>query len=188
MVSGPTKSPLALHTHNQADRPPMRPGTHVQASLLVTSTNHVKAQDIIVHPNNKHIDITKLLADLHKLKRGEKLKTPIRVGPTEKVEDENPRIKEVRNAPKESKDKEEASREDAHQLHEEEEQDAEVLGRRERQLDTFKRSTDYRFSTVFQIDRILGPGYKSNLFNINKGKFKTAWFLMRHETSEIPTC
>ena len=166
MVSGPTKSPLALHTHNQADRPPMRPGTHVQASLLVTSTNHVKAQDIIVHPNNKHIDITKLLADLHKLKRGEKLKTPIRVGPTEKVEDENPRVKEVRNAPKESKDKEEASREDAHQLHEEE-QDAEVLGRRERQLDTFKRSTDYRFSTVFQIDRILGPGYNSNLFNTN---------------------
>jgi len=144
LVSGPTKNPLALHTQNQADRPPMRPGTHVQASLLVTSTNHVKAQDIIVHPNNKHIDITKLLADLHKLKRGEKLKTPVRVGPvTEKVElDENHKmVNELRGG--RSKDpKEEASQGEERQ--EEEELDPEVLARREKQLDTFKRSIDYR--------------------------------------------
>ena len=132
LVSGPTKNPHALHTQNQTDRPPMRPGTHVQASLLVTSTNHVKAQDIIVHPNNKHIDITKLLADLHKLKRGEKLKTPVRVEPSEKATDES---HEVRGGPKEASQGQE------------EEQDPEVLARREKQLDTFKRSIDYRFVT-----------------------------------------
>merc|ERR1719239_1894045 len=131
----------ALHTQNQADRPPMRPGTHVQASLLVTSTNHVKAQDIIIHPNNKHIDITKLLADLHKLKRGEKLKTPVRSGPSsEKVEDENHMVvNEHRGGSKETK--EGASQ---GQDRQEEEQDPEVLARREKQLDTFKRSIDYR--------------------------------------------
>ena len=142
LVSGPTKNPLALHTQNQTDRPPMRPGTHVQASLLVTSTNHVKAQDIIVHPNNKHIDITKLLADLHKLKRGEKLKTPVRIGPSsEKVEDvDHMVVNEHRGGSREMK--EGASQ---GQDRQEEEQDPEVLARREKQLDTFKRSIDYRF-------------------------------------------
>ena len=144
LVSGPTKNPLALHTPNQADRLPMRPGTHVQASLLVTSTNHVKAQDIIVHPNNKHIDITKLLADLHKLKRGEKLKTPVHVEPVaEKLDqDENHMVvEEPRGGGGSREAKEEASQD----RQEEEERDPEVLARREKQLDTFKRSNDYRF-------------------------------------------
>ena len=116
----------------------------MQASLLVTSTNHVKAQDIIVHPNNKHIDITKLLADLHKLKRGEKLQTPVRLGPTEKVEDEN---HEYRGGSKEPK--EEASQ---CQDRQEEEKDPEVLARREKQLDTFKRSIDYRFEPPLNLE------------------------------------
>ena len=138
LVSGPTKSPLALHNHNQTDRPPMRPGTHVQASLLVTSTNHVKAQDIIIHPNNKHIDITKLLADLHKLKRGEKLKTPVRAEPTtEKVENENHNLRG-------SGSREPKGEEGQQKYDDEEEYDPEVLARREKQLDTFKRSIDYR--------------------------------------------
>ena len=169
LVSGPTKSPLALHTQNQTDRPPMRPGTHVQASLLVTSTNHVKAQDIIIHPNNKHIDITKLLADLHKLKRGEKLKTPVRVEPTttEKVEKEN---QAVANNNFRGGSRGEL-KEEAQQGHDddEEEHDPEVLARREKQLDTFKRSIDYRYVplrhiyVVYHVVRIVPSCMKSLL-------------------------
>ena len=143
VVSGASKSPLALHTHNQADRPPMKPGTHVQASLLVTSTNHVKTQDVSLHPNNKHIDITKLQSDLHKLKRGERLKTPVRAGTTETTDGEDVKHTDVDQQPKELKGLSFHRRCDD----EEEERDSEVLTRREKQLETFKRSSDYRFCT-----------------------------------------
>jgi len=125
LVTGASKSPLSLHNPEQNSRLPLDPGTPVTAVVLVTATNHVKLQDINVQQGKKNIDITKLLADLHKLKRGEKMKTPTK----------------FTNEPKTNVNKENDAEVETFG---EFEMDQELLARREKQVETFKKTEDYQ--------------------------------------------
>ena len=98
---------LRLHLHLHLH---LHPHPHLHLHLQVA-----------LHPCRRDTDVTKLLADLHKLKRGEKLATPTR---TAREEREEEAVAEVGV--------------------QEQEVEEEVVARRERQVETFKASADYR--------------------------------------------
>jgi len=135
LITGASKSPLSLHCPDQSNRIPLEPGTPVTATVLVTATNHVKLQDIVVQPGKKTIDIQRLLADLHKLKRGEKIKSPPQVA-------EEPKEAAANSGTNDKENNIETA--EVGGGGGDLELDEELLARREKQVETFKKTEDYR--------------------------------------------
>jgi len=143
-IGANVKSPLNL-VKKTGNKTLLTPGTPVSVTVLVTSTNYVKVAEISVNHEKKIVNVQKILTDLHKLKRGEKLEVCSEFKKCEQRGegasfDTNGNVA-VRDRPglfKFGQDK--LHRYDKNDV----ETDKDILARREKQLEYCKKTEDYK--------------------------------------------
>jgi len=143
-IGSNVKSPLNL-VKKAGNKTVLSPGTPVSVTVLVTSTNFVKVAEISVNHEKKIVDVEKILSDLHKLKRGEKLEV---CSEFRKCEQKSDGASLDTNGNVDSRDRsgllkfgqEKFEKHDKNDV----ETDKDILARREKQLEYCKKTDDYR--------------------------------------------
>jgi len=143
-IGSNVKNPLNL-VKKTGNKILLTPGTPVSVTVLVTSTNFVKVAEIAVNHEKKVVDVEKILSDLHKLKRGEKLEV---CSEFRQCEQRAQGASVDTNGNVDSKDKPgllkfgqpSVQRHDKNDV----ETDKDILARREKQLEYCKKTDDYR--------------------------------------------
>lgn len=141
------KSPLNL-VKKTGMKVVLAPGTPVSVTVLVTSTNYVKVADISVNEEKKPVNVEKILLDLHKLKRGEKLEgcSVIRnfdqkaCGGVESLDSNGNKRSEEKPTGLLKFNTHKHNRYDKNEV----ETDNDILARREKQLEYCKKTDDYK--------------------------------------------
>ena len=124
----------------------LKPGTPVSVTVLVTSTNYVKVVEIAVNHEKKVVNVEKILSDLHKLKRGEKLEVCPEFRQCEQGSqgagvDTNGNLNAVRGKSGLLKfGQPSGQKHDKNDV----ETDKDILARREKQLEYCKKTDDYK--------------------------------------------
>jgi len=147
-VGANVKSPLNL-VKKTGNKTVLTPGTPVSVTVLVTSTNFVKVAEITVNHEKRVVDVEKILSDLHKMKRGEKLEVSSEFRKCEQREgagwdgsglDTNGNLDSKAKAGLLKFRQEKVVRHDKSDV----ETDKEILARRDKQLEYCKKTEDYR--------------------------------------------
>jgi len=136
-IGANVKSPLNL-VKKIGNRMFLAPGTPVSVTILVTSTNFVKVADIVVNYDKRVVDVEKILSDLHKLKRGEKLEVTPEARERELSSSEN--SSKFRDKSGLLRTSHSNNRRDKNEI----ETDKDILARREKQLNYCKKTDDYK--------------------------------------------
>jgi len=145
VIAANVKNPLNL-VKKTGKKIILIPGTPVSVTVLVTSTNFVKVVEITVNHEKKVVNVEKILSDLHKLKRGEKLEVcpefrQCEPGPRVSKVDTNGNLNSARDKPGLLKyGQSSGQKHDKNDI----ETDKDILARREKQLEYCKKTDDYK--------------------------------------------
>jgi len=146
-IAANVKNPLNL-VKKTGNKIILIPGTPVSVTVLVTSTNYVKVVEIAVNHEKKVVNVEKILSDLHKLKRGEKLEVCSEFRQCEREQGSEGASVDTNGNVDTAKDKPGLLKYSQSSLMKYDKNDVEtdkdILARREKQLEYCKKTDDYK--------------------------------------------